>query len=315
MFAGINGDNACGVMLYTTPSGGRKGYTAWKTGMQSFFDFDLPSEDQQSIGVTGDNTPGLDEGITEMKVPLIKDTAVDFLSTSGNPNEDGWGALDAGPLGLNGSPPMAYWGHCASDGAFVYTTRLGTDIYSRVNNLLYTRTADGVLTAKYAEELSLSEVKEAVGSDWADYIIRGEDGQFAVSVRNTNTWNAFYGLPSKSKAILVYSLHDGESGKKIWDVLLEPGAFANDGGIRSTYGAVLLPGGIMSVGTPHQDLMWVNVWNGELVHTQKFLGDDPPYVGALVSDGMICVLPLSGKFFNPGGQTDRLLDFSTPAGI
>ena len=116
--------------------------------------------------------------------------------------------------------------------------------------------------------MTLVEAKAAIGSEWADYVIE-DNGEFVVSFRNTNAYAPFFGFSAVSKEVITYSLHDGETGAKIWDVFKEPGPSENAGGIKAPYNATLLPGGILSLATPYSHIDWMTVRKGGSVHAQK----------------------------------------------
>ena len=314
-FAGLNCDNACGMMIATDKDGKKTGYTAWKTGMHAFYDI---SKKTNTIGVNNDTSFGLDEGVSYMDVPCLKDSSkkLDETINTGYPgiNEEGWGALDYLPLGMNGSPPMNYWGHCAADETYIYASRLSNSFFSTQNNILHTRNDAGELIRKY-DNLSLDEVKKMVPPWASDRIVKFEN-YFAV-VWGYSPYAPFLSILNITTPTLCFGLYT-HSGEWVWDVihpLEEHKAVPEEGGMLSTFGATLLPGGIMSVGTPLSKLLWVNVQNGDLVHTQKFMGNSPPYVGALINDGGEYVLPLSGKFLQPHGKLNRMIQMFTPGGL
>lgn len=320
-FTGSNADNACGVMLYTTDAGNRRGFTAWKSGGQMVFDLDRVTN---TIGVQGDTSVSLDEGVTIMDTPNIVGTE-DPTTISHNLNTEGWsnGGCDALPLAL--SPPTNYWGHCASDGKYIYTTRVGGSVYSHKNNILCNPpdVITGEVKSKYLNGETLEDVK-AAHPDLANVIFKDEKG-FCLSYSIFCSFLT-YNAPHEGIKI-IYSVYDASNNEHVWDVLetvqekleFQPWGSAKlpDNGLLSTFGATLLPGNIMSVGMAIPDLVWMNLLTGKRVFTQKFNNGMTAYAGTLLSNGALYTLPVAGKFFNPTGglQTNRYLEKHTPDGV
>ena len=66
-------------------------------------------------------------------------------------------------------------------------------------------------------------------------------------------------------------------------------------------------------GTPFSELIWVDCYNGKILQRQ-FFKRKPAYTGAIVADGRVCVLPVSGCYRN-NKKKDVFLDISSPGGI
>ena len=319
IFAGINGDNACGMMVMTDEDGNKKGYTCWKSGSHSFYDIEGDLSTCVTKAVSTDDGK-MSNGLASLNPPSINgtQTLADTITTGDSGmTDEGFGAFDYGPLSINGSPPFGYWGHCGADSDYVYAARMHGSFASTRNNIVSTGSLDE-LSDKYTGDASGLAQAQAENPEWATRL-----GLFNGKVSVVYQYNMLHPLTTgvtdvnHAMCVSVYT----HSGAHVWDVFYDiesKDVGGTDSGMLSAFGMTVLRGGIVSVGTPLPTFVWVNARTGKVMCRQTYTADKPAYVGALVTDGAQMVFPLSGKFlYKPEffGPSNRFIHMQTPGGI